>query len=187
MQKFFTDKTKLFECNIAIDGANLNETKARLILEFPNKRNLLFYGDINRNTGKCEVLIPALKEMDECEGNVLLEVIADSTYFESWSDKFKLQQNKKVVVEIYDSEKDIINEQNIKPVIEILNEDIIEEDNTYDNFKEYVVENNINIKSIKKNKKSFFKLLKEYKEMVNITTDDVVKIVEGIQKESKIL
>lgn len=181
MQKFYTDKAKLFECNIAIDGANLNETKARLVLEFPNKRSLLFHGNINKN-GKCEVMIPALKEMDECEGNVLLEVIADSTYFESWSDKFKLQQNKKVVVEVFDSEKDIINEdKKIKPIVNIITEDIVEHIDTYANFKKYVVENKININQIVKSKDNFFKLLREYQKDSGVTKEDVKEIVNEIK------
>lgn len=184
MQKFFTDKTKLFECNIAIDGANLNETKARLVLEFPNKRSLLFHGKINSN-GKCEVRIPALKEMEECEGNVLLEVIADSTYFESWSDKFILEQNKKVMVEVFDSEKDIISEEKkIRPVVNIITEGV-KFDNTYKDFKKYIVENRININQIVKNKNKFFKLLREYQNDSGITKDGVTKIVNEIKSSIK--
>lgn len=188
MQKFFTDKPKLFECNIAVDGANINETKARLVLEFPNKRNLLFYGNIKSN-GKCEVMIPALKEMNECEGTVLLEVIADSTYFESWKDKFKLEQNKKVVVEVADSEKEIIKEEVIKPVISIISEDFEEdfkENTSYDKFKKYIVENNINVNSVIKDKTSFFSLMHMYKNYFNISRNEIVDIISELKENVKI-
>lgn len=186
MQKFFTDKPKLFECNIAIDGANINETKARLVLEFPNKRNLLFYGDINKN-GKCEVLIPALKEMAECEGTVLLEVIAESTYFESWKDSFKLEQNKKVVVEVTSSEKEVIKEEKIKPIISVISESFEEEvkDDTFENFKKYIIENKININTIIKDKTKFFDLLREYKEYGDIDNDNIVSIVSTLKENKK--
>jgi|JFJP01.1.fsa_nt_gi hypothetical protein len=180
MQKFFTDKTKLFECNISVDGANINETKARLILEFPNKRNLLFYGDIDTN-GKCKVVIPALKEMNECEGTVLLEVIAESTHFESWRDKFQLETNKKVQVEMVESQKEVIIE-NTKPRVAVIVDNVVEINPTYKKFDKFVNENKININSVMKNKTEFFNTLYEFKNRYNASKEDVVIIVEELKK-----
>jgi len=186
MQKFFRDKTKLFECNISVDGARLNETKARLILEFPNKRNLLFYGNIDES-GKCSVTIPALKEMDEAEGNVILEIIAESTHFESWRDKFKLETNKKVVVEMVEPRKEIV-ETKIVPRVEVINEELEEpvvKNKTLDNFNAYVNENKINIDSALKNKSAFLNLLVEYKRDKNLTKEDIFNVVNEIKKTQK--
>jgi hypothetical protein len=121
MQKFYRDKSKLFECNISVDGANINETKARLVLELPNDRNLLFYGKIKEN-GKCEIKIPALKEFEESNGTVILEIIADSTYFESWRDTFELETNKKVTVEMIEKNDNIIVEKKIVPHVQIISQ-----------------------------------------------------------------
>jgi hypothetical protein len=187
MQKFFRDKPKLFECNISVDGAKISETKARLILEFPDThRNLLFYGNLDNN-GKCEITIPALKEYDETEGNVILEVIAESTHFESWRDKFKLETNKKIQVEMVEPKKEIII-NNIKPHVEIINEDIEEikeevivENEIYNNFNKYINENKIKINDIVKNKTKFFNLLSEYKKKSNNSKENIILIVEEIK------
>lgn len=192
MQKFFTDKSKLFECNISVDGdgATVNETKARLVLEFPNNRNLLFHGTINEY-GKCEVLVPALKELNESEGNVILEVIADETYFESWNDSFKLEANKKITVEVVEKEKPVLLEEKKTKVAVTINESKPEQvketvNPIYVKFKDYVNEHNIDMKLIKK-KTMFMTLLKEYKSDTNASKDDIVTIVEELQKGSGIL
>lgn len=186
MQKFFTDKSKLFECNIMVDGANLNETKARLILEFPNKRNLLFHGKIDKS-GKCQIVVPALKEMEECEGNALLEVIAEKTHFESWQDKFKLETNKKVQVEVYEEpEKEVITEE-VKAQVEVVVEIEEEISPNYKKFKDYITENKINLDTTIKSKKAFFGLLREYKTETNATKEEIISVVEDLQKEIKLL
>jgi hypothetical protein len=161
MQKFYKDKAKLFECNISVDGANLNETKARLILEFPNNRNLLFHGSINKS-GKCEIVVPALKELDECEGKAVLEIIAESTFFESWHDNFMLETNKKVVVEMVERDDKIL-ENTSKPKVQVMIESTeIDEQTKLDVFKKYVNENHhIGENSI--TKKMCVDLLKEYR------------------------
>jgi len=186
MQKFFTDKPKLFECNISVDGANLNETKARLVLELPNNRNLLFHGNVDAN-GKCEVLIPALKELNECEGDVLLEVIAESTYFESWKDKFKLEATKKVHVEVFTPEKEVIVENKTTPQVEVITESVEEtnKNKIWGGFKQYINENRININRVIKNETAFYNLLHDYKKNKKATKDDIIIIVEELKKVAK--
>ena len=196
MQKFYTDKPKIFECSISVsDGVALNETKTRLLLEFPNKRNLLFHGKINEN-GKCEILVPALKDIAECEGNAVLEVIAEETYFEPWNDKFKLETNKKVVVEVTDKEdRELILAEDAKPQIAVvIKEEVVkpeqkkvEENRNYLKFKTYLKENNIRITSVIKNKKKFLTLLREYKLNTKASKEEVILIVEEIQREVKLL
>jgi len=202
MQKFFTDKAKIFECTISVDGANIDETKTRLLLEFPNNKNLLFHGKMNKY-GKCEFFIPALKEIDECEGKAILEVIAEQSYFESWKDDFKLETNKKVVVEVVDrEEREFILDETLKPSIQVqikedVNEvqnlkpepkkDIVNENQIYLKFKTYLNENNIRINSIIKNRETFFTLLREYKKVENVNNNEITSIVEELQREIRIL
>lgn len=195
MQKFFTDKSKVFECNLSIDGAALNETKARLILEFPNNRNLMFHGKISAN-GKCEILVPALKELKESKGNAILEVIAESTYFESWKDKFELKTDKKVQIEVVETEKPIMVEE-VKPIVSVIIKEtekpkVLKEENivnvdTYSQFKKYLRENKIGFNSIIKTKQSFINVLHDFKSK-NIVNDDGIKnIVEGVQSDAILL
>ena len=94
---FFRDTGNLFKCNVKIEGASLNESRARLVLLFENGTNLLFNGTINSD-GVCEVTFPALKEVKSSTGDALLEIIADSTYFESWKSNFDVKTRKNVTV-----------------------------------------------------------------------------------------
>ena len=48
MYKIFIDKSKLFECDIKIEGASLDESEARLCLEAKDF-SLIFKGNINKN------------------------------------------------------------------------------------------------------------------------------------------
>lgn len=181
MQKFFTDKSKLFECNISVDGAKVSETKARLVLEFENNRNLLFHGKIN-SSGKCEILVPALKELNESKGKATLEVIAEQTFFESWNDKFELVQDKSVVVEVFDNEKEMIVEDSKPHVAVMITEDEVKEDPIITKFGDYVNENNVNLKLVTKSKDRLLKLLREYKSFNNASSEDIMTIVEELQK-----
>jgi hypothetical protein len=94
--EFFRDKKKKFECNIMVDGANMANTSARMLLEFKDQ-TLLFKGKVDA-TGRCTIEIPPLKNIFESAGNATLEVIADSTVFEPWKSDFILKDSKAVKV-----------------------------------------------------------------------------------------
>jgi hypothetical protein len=184
MQKFFTDKSKLFECNISVDGAKLNETKARLILEFPNNRNLLFYGNID-NYGKCQINIPALKEMNECEGIAKLEVIAESTYFETWNDNFKLETDKKVRVEMIEPKKETIIESTTPKIsVNIKTEEVEILSEQYKLFNTFLATNKIDLNESLKNKTKFFDLLHTFKKENNLSKEDIMIVAEEIKKNA---
>lgn len=121
MEQFYTDKGKVFECQIQVEGADIADTKARLILMFENKRNMIFFGEIHSN-GKCEIAVPALKEFKEGVGTAVLEVISESTLFEPWESKFQLKASKRVQVEVKENRKPLIEEINQKPVITVTKE-----------------------------------------------------------------
>lgn len=113
MELFYTDKGKTFECQIQVEGADINETTARLVLMFENKRNLIFFGDVNAD-GTCEIKVPALKELKESKGTAVLEVISESTFFEPWESEFELKTSKKVTVEVKSSNAKPLRENKTK-------------------------------------------------------------------------
>ena len=100
MYTLYTDKSEDFKCNIKVDGANISNTTARLVLENSNL-NILFEGTIDSN-GICIVPIKQLKNIlpEGIEGKMKLEVIADGTFFSPWEDDFIIKVNKKVTVEV---------------------------------------------------------------------------------------
>ena len=95
----YTDKKELFECQVTIEGASIENTKASLIIE-GKKWNLVFYGDID-SKGNCQIDIDNLNIFKEGEtGKIRLEVVAEGSVFIPWSDDFSVKTNKKVTVEI---------------------------------------------------------------------------------------
>jgi len=112
MYTFFTDKQEVFECKISLQGASVNSSKARLVLESENI-NFIFYGKIN-SEGKCTIPVNKLKNYlsEDTKGTVKLEVIAEDTYFEPWSDKFEVKASKKVTVEVKSNASEVLEEQN---------------------------------------------------------------------------
>ena len=95
---FYKDKSDVFRCDVAIDGASLNESKIRLVLEFDNGKSYLFKGKVSSD-GKVEIPVPKMNEENDSGGNATLEVIAENTFFEPWSGNFKLKSRKAVQVE----------------------------------------------------------------------------------------
>lgn len=114
---FYTDKSEIFECNVNVEGASLENTKAMLVVESKNW-NLIFYGDIERG-GKCKIEIGKLSILKEGEtGKMRLEVIADDTYFIPWEGDFEVKTNKKVTVEVISNNKNSLSESN-KPKVSV--------------------------------------------------------------------
>ena len=96
----YTDKGKNFSCDIKLEGAKLRDTSARLILETEDF-NLIFTGKVLPD-GKCLVPIKPLRNiLDEgTRGTMILEIIADETYFKPWNSPFAVETTKKVNVKI---------------------------------------------------------------------------------------
>lgn len=176
MEKFYKDKSKLFECKLAIEGANTSDTKARLVLQFENKTNLLFYGNVDSN-GKCSVNIPALKENYSSKGKAILEVIADSTYFESWEDNFEIEASKKVVVERIETITPVLN----SPKVNVIKESP-KTDNIIENFGKHLVKNGVSISNIKTLQPTLPKLLESYIQSSHPTKSDIRYLIVNIGK-----
>ena len=58
--KLYTDKTEVFECNVALEGVSIKESKLRAILKFEDK-NLINEGKI-KSGGKGQIVFPGLVE-----------------------------------------------------------------------------------------------------------------------------
>jgi len=119
MYILYTDKSEDFKCHIGVQGGDLDNTKARLVLENKNI-NLLFEGRIS-DDGHCIIPIKRLKGvLAEGEtGNMKLEVITDDTFFSPWKDKFSVKTKKKIVVEVEnDTTKNLLKEERIKVTVE---------------------------------------------------------------------
>ena len=155
MYKLFTDKTELFECDIKLQGASLNKSKARLVVE-TSEYSLLFKGTIN-SKGKCEIPIRKLKGLidENIKGNIRLEVIAEDTYFTPWESDFEVETSKKVTVEVKSQQKKKpiletkvkVKVKNTKPVT------LTEKQHVVNLFKLLIKEDiNINNISFKRNK-----------------------------------
>ena len=152
MYKLFTDKSELFECDIKLEGASLNKSKARLVVE-TNDYSLMFNGSID-SSGKCKIPIRKLKGLidESASGTIKLEVIAEDTFFTPWESDFEVAASKKVTVEV--------KSQTAKPLIETKVKvnvkkaiTLSERDHVVNLFKLLINEDiNINNIAIKRNK-----------------------------------
>lgn len=113
----YKDKSENFSCDVLIEGASIDDTKARLILE-SDDWTLMFEGDIDRY-GKCTIPIKKLNIFNEgLVGKIRLEVIADNTVFIPWEDDFKVKMSKKVTVQLSEGRSSqrgqLVRESNVK-------------------------------------------------------------------------
>lgn len=90
----YRDVNENFSCDIFIEGANPEKTKARLIIESEDW-NLIFNGKIEN--GKCVIPIKKLDILSEnLSGKIKLEVIAEGNVFIPWENNFLLKTSKKI-------------------------------------------------------------------------------------------
>jgi len=109
------DKNQDFSCDISLEGADLNKTSARLILE-TNDWNLVFFGSVDKN-GKCLIEIKKLSIFNEgVSGKIKLEIIAEDSIFTPWEKDFKVKVSKKVNVKIHESNNNRNKPSNKKSV-----------------------------------------------------------------------
>ena len=153
--KLYTDKTELFECNVALEGAAISDSKLRAVLKFDDK-NLMVEGTIDSN-GKGNILLPKLKNIskDGEAGLMQLEVIAEDAYFQPYEETFKVVSSKKAKVEV-------LSKTTSQPKIVV--EKVMPETPLIEMFKE----NKITRKMLIKNKSRFSKVLHNYYKEANI-------------------
>ena len=149
MLKLYTDKKELFECNVALEGVNVKDSKIRAILKFEDK-NLMIEGKI-KSGGKGEIVFPKLKGLTEDgqKGTMELEVIAEDAYFQPYEEKFQVTASKRVTVEVLGK-----SEQKPKIVVEKITQET--------DLLTMLRENGITKKIMLKNKTRFSKVLHNY-------------------------
>lgn len=103
--KLYLDKNNLFECDIQLQGASLNNSFARIIVE-GKEHSYIFKGEIDEN-GHCSVEMNKLKDIFENNetGTIKLEVVADDVYFSPWEDAYQTDLSKKIDVVVKEQEE----------------------------------------------------------------------------------
>lgn len=103
----YLDKPNKFECKIALEGASLRNSFARVLLESSNRPTISFNGTINES-GVCHINMTGLKDYfkDSERGQMKLEVVADDAYFQPWASPFDIRLNKKLTVEVVSESND---------------------------------------------------------------------------------
>ena len=187
MYKLFTDKTELFECDIQLSGATLDNSKVRLVVESTNL-NLLFKGKIDKS-GKCTVPVRRLSGLlgDTTTGTLRLEVIADDTFFTPWQSEFVVETSKKVTVEVKSQNKKQIIETK-KPqmqVVTVKNASTIKpisESKHILNIMKMLLKENITLKNLPKKKNTINKIIEGYIKINPLTESKQKRIINGIVK-----
>ena len=174
MYKLFTDKSELFECDIKLQGASLNKSKVRLVVETQDY-SLMFNGSISKG-GKCEIPIRKLKGLinEDTTGNIRLEVIAEDTFFTPWESDFEVETSKKVTVEVK-------SQTTKKPIIEAKVKITNSEQKHVINLLKLLVNENINIKNISYKRNKLNNIVATY--LKENTVKDTNKVISGVLRK----
>jgi len=173
MYKLFTDKSELFECDIKLQGASLNKSKARLVVE-TSDYSLMFNGSISKG-GKCEIPIRKLKGLidEDTTGNIRLEIIAEDTFFTPWETDFEVDVSKKITVEVK-------TQTTKKPIIEAKIKITNSEKQHIINLFKILIKENINIKNISYKRNKLHNIVATY--LKENTVNNKEKIIDGVLK-----
>ena len=184
MYKLYTDKQETFECDLFLEGADLKQSSARLIVESKDL-TLMFKGTID-DKGNCKVPIKKLKGLmgENTTGDIKLEVIAEDTLIEPWQSDFIVDTAKKVTVEVKSQkeEKPQIKEST-KPQVKI--KSVKNYVNPINEMVNTLIENNITIDKVLQNKKKIAPILKNYADTINYQGGTQKFIKEVINKLAK--
>jgi hypothetical protein len=181
--KLYTDKQETFECDLFLEGADLKDSSARIIVETKDL-TLLFKGEINKD-GNCKVPIKKLKGLldEKSEGNIKLEVIAEDTLIEPWQSEFVVETSKKVTVEVKSQNNKKQIKESSKPQIQVKN--IKNEFNPINDMVKALTENGVTLSKVLSNKKRITSILENYSNRVNYRGGTKKFIREVIQKLPK--
>jgi len=184
MYKLYTDKQETFECDLFLEGADLKESSARLIVESKDL-TLMFKGTID-DKGNCKVPIKKLKGLmgENTTGDIKLEVIAEDTLIEPWQSDFVVETAKKVTVEVKSQkeEKPQIKEST-KPQVKV--KSVKNYTNPVNQMVNVLVKNDITINEVLQNKQKIAPILKNYANTINYQGGTQKFIKEVINKLAK--
>ena len=182
--KLYTDKQETFECDLFLEGADLKQSSARLIVESKDL-TLMFKGEID-DSGNCKVPIKKLKGLmgENTTGDIKLEVIAEDTLIEPWQSDFIVDTAKKVTVEIKSQkeEKPQIKEST-KPQVKV--KSVKNYTNPVNEMVNTLIENDITINEVLQNKQKIAPILKNYANTINYQGGTQKFIKEVINKLAK--
>lgn len=180
MYKLFTDKSELFECSINLEGASLNQSIARILIESKDY-NLVFNGKINSN-GKCQIPIRKLKGLlpENSKGNIKLEVIAEDTYFTPWESNYSVDASKKVTVEVKEQSKPLIESKPKVSVKQVKKNVVNTEDIHIDRLSNILLRENITLSVLPKNKTKVNKIIEVYSKKFKINPKSINRIIDGV-------
>jgi len=184
--KLYTDKQETFECDLFLEGADLKNSSARIIVE-SNDLTLMFKGKIDED-GNCKVPIKKLKGLldEDTTGDIKLEVIAEDTLIEPWQSDFVVSTAKKVTVEVksQSEEKEQIKEISSKPQVKIQN--VKNYSNPINEMVKVLKKNGMTLSKVLKDKKKIAPILENYSNKVNYKGGTKKFIKEVIQKLQKV-
>ena len=184
MYKLYTDKQETFECDLFLEGADLKQSSARIVVESEDL-TLMFKGTID-DKGNCKVPIKKLKGLmgENTTGDIKLEVIAEDTLIEPWQSDFIVDTAKKVTVEVKSQkeEKPQIKEST-KPQVKV--KSIKNYTNPINEMVKVLIENDITINEVLQNKKKIAPILKNYANTINYQGGTSKFIKEVINKLAK--
>ena len=171
----YTDKKENFECQLQLEGASLNDAKARMIVE-SSDFNLMFNGQIN-TSGKCTIPINRLKGLlkEGTSGTMRLEVIAEDTYFQPWKSAFTVDVKQRLTVEVK-SQTEIKKPKMV--VSEIKNDPV-------GSLVELFKQHDITADQIIKKKTKLIPIIKEYYTKINYKNNSKHFIREVVSKLTK--
>tara|TARA_B100001063_G_C16563860_1_gene452383 strand:- start:46 stop:600 length:555 start_codon:yes stop_codon:yes gene_type:complete len=184
MYKLYTDKQETFECDLFLEGADLKQSSARLIVESKDL-TLMFKGTID-DKGNCKVPIKKLKGLmgENTTGDIKLEVIAEDTLIEPWQSDFVVETAKKVTVEVKSQKTKPQIKESTKPRVKIKN--VKNYSNPINQIVEFLKENNITLQKVVKDKKRIVSILENYSNKIEYKGGTKKFIREVIKKLPKV-
>ena len=182
--KLYTDKQETFECDLFLEGADLKQSSARILVETKDL-TLLFPGEINEE-GNCKVPIKKLKGLldEDTTGNIKLEVIAEETLIEPWQSDFVVETSKKVTVEVKSQGNKKPIRESSKPQVKIKN--VKNDFSPINEMVKVLTENKITLQKVAKDKKRIVTILENYSNKIGYKGGTKKFIREVIQKLPKV-
>ena len=183
MYKLYTDKQETFECDLFLEGADLKQSSARLIVESKDL-TLMFKGEID-DKGNCKVPIKKLKGLmgENTTGDIKLEVIAEDTLIEPWQSDFIVDTAKKVTVEIKSQKTKSQIKESTKPQVKV--KSVKNYVNPINEMVNTLIENDITIDKVLQNKQKIAPILNNYANTINYQGGTQKFIKEVINKLAK--
>ena len=182
--KLYTDKQETFECDLYLEGADLKNSSARIVVESKDL-TLMFKGTIDEK-GNCKVPIKKLKGLldEKSQGNIKLEVIAEDTLIEPWQSEFVVETSKKVTVEVKSQKNKKPIRESSKPQVKI--KSVKNDFNPINEIAKVLIENNITLEKVVKDKKRIVTMLENYSNKIGYKGGTKKFIREVIQKLPKV-